>query len=70
MAAACPNGAPCSRATGTPDYSTPTVLEDEMSLRALPLMVIPLIIYNIVVVFAGGGPATGPLGARCSSCRC
>jgi hypothetical protein len=39
------------------------VLEDEMSLRALPLMVIPLVIYNIVVVFAGGGPATGPLGA-------
>jgi hypothetical protein len=35
-----------------------------MSLRALPLMVIPLVIYNIVVVFAGGGPATGPLGAR------
>src|SRR5215211_6235686 len=34
-----------------------------MSLRALPLMVIPLVIYNIVVVFAGGGPATGPLGA-------
>ena len=34
-----------------------------MSLRALPLMVIPLVIYNVVVVFAGGGPATGPLGA-------
>lgn len=34
-----------------------------MSLRALPLMVIPLVVYNIVVVFAGGGPATGPLGA-------
>ena len=34
-----------------------------MSLRALPLMVIPLILYNIVVVFAGGGPATGPLSA-------
>ena len=32
-----------------------------MSLRALPLMVVPLILYNIVVVFAGGGPATGPL---------
>jgi hypothetical protein len=26
-------------------------------------MVIPLVLYNIVVVFAGGGPATGPLGA-------
>jgi hypothetical protein len=24
-------------------------------------MVIPLIIYNIIAVFAGGGPATGPL---------
>lgn len=35
-----------------------------MSIRALPLMVIPLIIYNIVAVFAGSGPATGPLGAR------
>ena len=34
-----------------------------MSIRALPLMVIPLVIYNIVAVFAGGGPATGPLGA-------
>lgn len=33
-----------------------------MSLRALPLMVIPLILYNIVVVFAGSGPASGPLG--------
>jgi len=53
-----------SRTMGTPDYSKPTVLEDKMSLRALPLMVIPLVIYNIVVVFAGGGPATGPLGAR------
>jgi hypothetical protein len=39
------------------------VLEDEMSVRALPLLVIPLILYNIVVVFAGGGPATGPLSA-------
>jgi hypothetical protein len=39
------------------------VLEDEMSIRALPLLVAPLIIYNIVVVFAGGGPATGPLTA-------
>ena len=34
-----------------------------MSIRALPLLVIPLVLYNIVVVFAGGGPATGPLGA-------
>jgi len=34
-----------------------------MSIRALPLMVIPLVIYNIVAVFAGGGPATGPLAA-------
>ncbi len=34
-----------------------------MSLGALPLLVVPLIIYNIVVVFAGGGPASGPLGA-------
>ena len=34
-----------------------------MSLGALPLLVIPLIIYNIVVVFAGSGPASGPLGA-------
>ena len=34
-----------------------------MSIRALPLLVVPLIIYNIVVVFAGGGPATGPLTA-------
>ena len=32
-----------------------------MSLRALPLLVVPLVLYNIVVVFAGGGPATGPL---------
>ena len=28
-------------------------LEDAMSLRALPLIAIPLIIYNIVAVFAG-----------------
>ena len=34
-----------------------------MSIRALPLLVVPLIIYNIVVVFAGGGPAVGPLTA-------
>ena len=34
-----------------------------MSIRALPLLVVPLIIYNIVAVFAGGGPATGPLSA-------
>lgn len=34
-----------------------------MSIRALPLLVVPLIVYNIVVVFAGGGPATGPLTA-------
>ena len=33
-----------------------------MSIRALPLMVIPLILYNIIVVFSGTGPATGPLG--------
>ena len=35
-----------------------------MSIGALPLLVVPLIIYNIVVVFAGGGPATGPLSAN------
>lgn len=35
-----------------------------MSLRALPLMVIPFIFYNIVAVFAGSGPATGPLNAK------
>jgi hypothetical protein len=35
-----------------------------MSIRALPLMVIPLILYNAIVVFAGSGPATGPLGAQ------
>lgn len=35
-----------------------------MSLRALPLMVIPFILYNVVAVFAGSGPATGPLGAK------
>lgn len=35
-----------------------------MSIRALPLMVIPLILYNMVAVFAGSGPATGPLSAR------
>ncbi len=35
-----------------------------MSIRALPLMVIPFILYNIVAVFAGSGPATGPLSAR------
>jgi hypothetical protein len=35
----------------------------KLSIRALPLLVVPLIIYNIVVVFAGGGPATGPLTA-------
>jgi hypothetical protein len=40
------------------------MLEDAMSIRALPLMVIPLILYNIVAVFAGSGPATGPLEAR------
>jgi hypothetical protein len=34
-----------------------------MSIGALPLMVIPLVLYNIIVVFAGGGPATGPLSA-------
>ena len=41
-----------------------------MSLRALPLMVIPLILYNIVVVFAGGGPATVRWAQTCSGCRC
>jgi hypothetical protein len=35
-----------------------------MSLRALPLMVIPFILYNVVAVFAGSGPATGPLNAK------
>jgi hypothetical protein len=35
-----------------------------MSLRALPLMVVPFIFYNIVAVFAGSGPATGPLGTK------
>ena len=60
-----------SRTMGTPDYSKPTVLEDEMSIRALPLMVIPLVLYNIIVVFAGSGPATGPSEAQpCSGCRC
>src|SRR4026207_909465 len=34
-----------------------------MSIFALPLLGIPPVIYNIVVVFAGGGPATGPLAA-------
>ena len=34
-----------------------------MSIRALPLLVVPLILYNVVVVFAGSGPASGPLGA-------
>ena len=34
-----------------------------MSIRALPLLVVPLVLYNIIAVFAGGGPATGPLGA-------
>jgi hypothetical protein len=34
-----------------------------MSIRALPLLVVPLILYNIVAVFSGGGPATGPLSA-------
>jgi hypothetical protein len=34
-----------------------------MSIRALPLLLVPLILYNIVVVFSGGGPASGPLGA-------
>jgi hypothetical protein len=34
-----------------------------MSIGALPLMVIPLVLYNIVAVFAGSGPATGPLSA-------
>ena len=38
-------------------------LEDKMSIRALPLLVVPLILYNIVAVFAGGGPTTGPLSA-------
>ena len=33
-----------------------------MSIRALPLMVVPLILYNLVVVFSGSGPASGPLG--------
>ena len=47
-----------------PGYLTPTVLEDAMSIRALPLMVIPLVLYNIVAVFAGSGPATGPLSAK------
>ena len=28
-----------------------------MSLRALPLMAIPLILYNMLVMFAGGGAA-------------
>lgn len=35
-----------------------------MSLMALPLMVIPLVLYNIIAVFAGSGPATDALGAR------
>jgi hypothetical protein len=39
------------------------VPEDEMSIRALPLLILPLVLYNIIVVFAGGGPATGPLNA-------
>jgi hypothetical protein len=33
-----------------------------MSIRALPLMIIPLVLYNLIVVFAGSGPASGPLG--------
>jgi len=39
------------------------VPEDEMSIRALPLLIVPLVLYNIIVVFAGSGPASGPLGA-------
>ena len=35
-----------------------------MSIRALPLMVVPLVLYNIVAVFAGSGPATNALGAN------
>ena len=34
-----------------------------MSIRALPLLVVPLVLYNISVVFAGSGPASGPLNA-------
>ena len=34
-----------------------------MSIRALPLLVVPLVLYNIMVVFAGSGPASGPLNA-------
>ena len=41
-----------------------------MSIRALPLLLVPLILYNIVVVFSGGGPATGLWAQRCSGCRC
>ena len=39
-----------------------------MSLRALPLMVIPLILYNLLVMFSGGA-ADGFFRSRCSRCR-
>lgn len=40
-----------------------------MTLRALPLLVIPLIVYNIIAVFAGGGPAEGALSAHLFSLK-
>ena len=41
-----------------------------MSIRALPLLVVPLVIYNIVVVFAGSGPDSGPLDRHLFKLRC
>lgn len=40
-----------------------------MTPRAIPLLVIPLILYNIIAVFAGSGPADGALGAHLFSIR-
>ena len=40
-----------------------------MSLRALPLMAIPLILYNVLVMFSGGEAAAVLQRRRCSRCR-
>ena len=40
-----------------------------MSLRALPLMAIPLILYNVLVMFSGGDAAAVLHRSRCSPSR-
>src|SRR4029079_14242396 len=62
--------APCCKAqlaghvSHRPGVAGPPWGENVMSLRALPLIAIPLILYNILVAFSGGAAAEffrGPL---------